>query len=107
MKFLARILRPIWNFMNTVRRIILNIIFFLLVIIIGVALFSGDKEPTVPDGGLLVLNPFGILVEEASYLSPSDRFLAEALGNSPIPETSLHDFLAVIEHAANDDRVAG
>ncbi|MCL5254549.1 MAG: signal peptide peptidase SppA [Gammaproteobacteria bacterium] len=93
--------------MNTVRRIILNIIFFLLVIIIGVALFSGDKEPTVPDGGLLVLNPFGILVEEASYLSPSDRFLAEALGNSPIPETSLHDFLAVIEHAANDDRVAG
>jgi len=107
MKFLARILRPIWNFMNTVRRIILNIIFFLLVIIIGVALFSGDKEPTVPDGGLLVLNPFGILVEEASYLSPSDRFLAEALGNSPIPETSPHDFLAVIEHAANDDRVAG
>ncbi|MCH8500313.1 MAG: signal peptide peptidase SppA [Aliidiomarina sp.] len=107
MKFLARILRPIWNFINTVRRIILNFIFFVLVIIIGVALFSGDKEPTVPDGGLLVLNPFGILVEEASYLSPSDRFLAEALGNSPIPETSLHDFLAVIEHAANDDRVAG
>lgn len=107
MKFLSRLLRPIWNFINTVRRIILNILFFVIVIFITVALFSGDKEPTVPDGGLLVLNPRGMLVEEPRYVSPSDRFVADALGNTPIIETSLHDFLAVIEHAANDDRIAG
>lgn len=107
MKFLARILRPVWNFINTVRRIILNFLFFVIVIVLVVALFSGDKEPTVPEGGLLVLNPRGVLVEEPRYVSPSDRFISDALGNSPILETSLHDFLATIEYAANDDRIAG
>ncbi|RUO38386.1 signal peptide peptidase SppA [Aliidiomarina shirensis] len=107
MKFLSNLLRPIWIFINGLRRVIVNLVFFILLIGVIVILSQGEDVPTVPEGGLLVLNPSGILVEEATYLSASDRFFNEAVGSSATPETDLHAFLATIDDAAADDRVSG
>ncbi|RUO22350.1 signal peptide peptidase SppA [Aliidiomarina iranensis] len=107
MKFLANLLRPIWNFVNGVRRVIVNLVFFILLIGVFLILNQGEDIPTVPEGGLLVLNPNGVLVEEATYLSASDRFFNEAVGSSPAPETDLHALLATIDDAVDDERISG
>lgn len=107
MKFLSNLLRPIWNFINGIRRVIVNLVFFILLIGVFLVLNQGEDIPTVPEGGLLVLNPSGVLVEEATYLSATDRFFNEATGSGTTPETDLHAFLAIIDDAATDDRISG
>ena len=64
MKFLLNILRPIGRVLNIIRKFFLNLLFLVVLIGLGVVLFSSEDVPEVPDGGLLVLNPQGTLVEE-------------------------------------------
>lgn len=108
MKFLRTLLSRLWRIINGIRIVLLNVIFFLLLIMV-IALFAqGDDLPTVPEDGLLVLNPSGILVEEETYVSPADQFFQEAFGSgSDTPEINLYQFIAAIDAAAEDDRIAG
>lgn len=107
MKFLLNILRPIGRVLNIIRKFFLNLLFLVVLIGLGVVLFSSEDVPEVPDGGLLVLNPQGTLVEEKTYVSPADRFFNQAMGGSEMPEVLLRDFTRAIDEAADDDRVAG
>lgn len=107
MKFLAKLLNPIWKFINGTRRVIVNLVFIILLIGFFLIINQEDSIPEVPDGGLLVLNPAGLLVEEPTYFSPFDRFVDQAMGANGAPETDLHEFLRVIDNAATDDRIAG
>jgi len=107
MKFLLNLLRPVWRVINGIRKVLLNVIFFALLIGIIAILMQDDPLPEVPDGGLLVLNPSGMLVEEKTHISPADRFFAEAFGGGEMPEVQVRDLTRVIDAAAEDDKVGG
>lgn len=108
MKFLRTLLRRIWRFINGVRIVLLNVIFFALLLVTIAVLSSGEDITEIPDGGLLVLNPTGVLVEEETYVSPFDQFFQEAFNTAPeIPETNIYALISSIEAAAKDDRIAG
>lgn len=108
MKFLRNLLRRIWRFINGVRIVLLNVIFFALLLLAVALLAGGEDVAEIPDGGLLVLNPKGVLVEEETYVSPFDQFFQEAFNTQPeIPETNIYALISSIEAAAEDDRIAG
>jgi protease-4 len=108
MKFLRTLLSRIWRFINGVRIVILNVIFFVLLLVTIAVLSSGEEVTEIPEGGLLVLNPAGILVEEETYVSPFDQFFQEAFNTAPeIPEANIYALISSIEAAAEDERIAG
>lgn len=95
-----------WRFLNITRKIIINIVFFSLVLIFIFALTSDQDTIIVPDNGALVLNISGDVVEQKREIDPMDAFLSEALNKQEEnPEVLLSDVIDVINHAKNDDRV--
>ncbi|WP_404399231.1 signal peptide peptidase SppA [Idiomarina seosinensis] len=106
MRFVGTMFRYLWRFINGIRRVLLNIIFFALVIGF-LALILQEEEPiVVPENGVLVINPQGILVEEKTYIDPVDQFINQAAGSSePVPEVLLSDVVEALEKAASDDRI--
>ncbi|MCL5051579.1 MAG: signal peptide peptidase SppA [Firmicutes bacterium] len=108
MKFLRQLFAKIWRVLNSIRIILLNVIFFSLLIIIIAAMSSGEDIPEVPQDGLLVLNLSGFLVEEETYVDPFEQIIQESFsGGSIIPEINLYHLLATIEEATNDERIGG
>lgn len=106
MRFLGSIFRYLWRFINAIRVILLNIIFFGLVIALLGMMMQEEEPVQVPENGILVLNPSGILVEEKTYIDPFDQFINKTLGsNDRIPEVLLTDVIDAIDKAKNDDRV--
>lgn len=108
MKFLRTVLWRIWRIINSIRIILLNVIFFSLLIFILSLMTRGADLPVIEDGSLLVLNPHGFLVEEKTYISPADQFFNQAFsaGSDPI-ETHLYELVSTIDEAATDERISG
>ncbi|MGM0481220.1 MAG: signal peptide peptidase SppA [Pseudomonadota bacterium] len=106
MRFVGTMFRYLWRFFNGIRLVLLNIIFFALVLGF-LALVLQEEEPvTVPENGILVLNPQGILVEEKTYIDPVDQFINQAVGSSdPVPEVLLSDVVEALEKAVSDERI--
>ncbi len=84
------------------RRIVVNIIFVFLVILVLAALGSGGG-PAVPSKSALVIAPQGFLVEELAG-DPVDRAIEKAL-DTYVPETLVADLLDAIAAAKTDDRI--
>ena len=88
---------------DVLRRLILNLVFFGLLLLVLIALAAGGK-PAVPDGAALVLKPQGTIVEQLSGGDPFQRLIAEQAGaGSMAKETLLKDLVDAI-HAAKDDK---
>lgn len=85
------------------RKVVLNLVFFFLLFLFLILLFSGEDLPEVPDGGALVIAPQGAIVEKHTT-DPAERAIAEAL-DDPILEVLLRDVLDGLEMAAEDDRI--
>ncbi|TLM76136.1 signal peptide peptidase SppA [Microbulbifer harenosus] len=85
------------------RRVFTNLLFLLLLLFIGIAIFGGEERITVPQGGALKVAPGGYLVDELSQPSGVPAFLG---GPSTPPETRVKDLVDAIDHAANDNRIA-
>lgn len=94
-------LRAIWNGITVFRNIVINLIFLLLVVIVIIG-FTAGESLTVPDKGALVLNPTGIIVEQAEALDPVAEFLSD---NEDPAETELRDVLDAIEEGRTDPRI--
>lgn len=108
MKFLRSLLRKVWRVINSIRIILLNVIFFSILILLIAMMSSGEDLPEVPEDGLLVLNLQGVLVEEDTYTAPLDLFFQEAFNSgTEVPETNLYRLLSTIDEAAKDDRIGG
>ena len=108
MKFLRNLFRKIWRVINGIRVVLLNVIFFSILILLIAVMTSGEDIPEVPEDGLLVLNLRGILVEEETYIAPFDLFFQEAFNSSAdIPEVNIYHLLSTIDEAAQDDRIGG
>ena len=102
---MSKLFKNLWYGLDLSRRIILNIIFFGLLILIISAIASSDGKPKVENGVALVLQPNGIIVEQLTYSDPIEKAMQEAAGNSDAPETSLYDLIEAIDNAKDDKRI--
>jgi protease IV len=99
---IARAIVGVWDGMNFVRRLILNLLFFLLLLLVLALVFGSRSAPVaVKQGSALVIAPEARLVEQFSR-DPFTRSLEGALGRGPA-EIQLRDLLAVLA-AAREDR---
>lgn len=106
MRSIGSIFRYLWKVINGTRKVILNLIFFLILAVFLVSLFSEEDLVEVPENGIMVLNPNGMLVEEKFWVDPVSKVLNEAMGaNDEVPEVLLSDIVDSIEKAKTDERI--
>lgn len=95
----------IWDAMNFTRRLIFNLLFFGLLLLVLAALGSGSKRVMpVENRSTLIIAPEGKLVEQYS-IDASGRALAAALGDARAEEVQLRDLLRVLDAAKTDKRI--
>ncbi|MCG9710819.1 signal peptide peptidase SppA [Pseudoalteromonas sp. Isolate3] len=103
---LAKIFKGIWTGINFSRRLVLNILFLLLVILFFVAITSEEDQVKVADGTVLRLNLNGPIVEEKTYVDPVEAAINDAtMGKEAPSEILLDDVVEVINEATKDDRI--
>ncbi|WOI52032.1 signal peptide peptidase SppA [Parvularcula sp. LCG005] len=112
----------VWSFLKGLFKVVIGfsllvqslLFLFILILVAGVlgsvsSSLSG-KNPegpsiTVPDGGALVLNPEGVLVELAPPQDPFESIINEAFGGSSDAQISVHELVRVIRAAEEDKRI--
>ncbi|MGH8086319.1 MAG: signal peptide peptidase SppA [Lysobacter sp.] len=100
---IARFFIGLWDAMNFTRRLIFNLVFFVLLFLL-LALFSaGERVEPLLDRTTLVIAPEGALVEQYSA-DPATRALARAMGDDS-GEVQLRDLLRALDKAAGDKRI--
>ncbi|HWT14500.1 MAG TPA: signal peptide peptidase SppA [Patescibacteria group bacterium] len=92
----------LFHAVDVTRRLVINAIFLLVLLIVLVAMFSGGTGP-LEQKTTLVLNPQGAIVEQYTA-EPLDRALGESLGN-PVEETRVRDIIQALEAAATDPHI--
>jgi protease-4 len=98
---IKRLFQFLWDALNFTRRLVLNIAFFALLILV-VAAIATKKAPTLDERTALVIAPEGVLVEQYTG-SPLDRALAEAQGGGG--QVRLRDVLRALEAAKDDPKI--
>ncbi len=101
--FFRRFFLGLWRLLDFSRRLLLNVLFLVIVVVLLIAWFSSDKPPRLQPDTALVLNLQGELVEEYT-IGPREAAFAEALGEQRF-ETRLRDVLAVIDAASRDPQI--
>ena len=98
----------LWDVMNFTRRLILNFLFFglllLILVIMLVALGRGTGVQPLTERTTLIIAPEGRLVEQYSS-DPASRAIAKALGDKGAEEVQLRDLLRTIEAAREDKKI--
>ncbi|MDQ2068863.1 signal peptide peptidase SppA [Natronospira bacteriovora] len=97
---LGRVLRGF----DLTRRVVVNLLFLIVVLVILVLAFSSPDKPEVERDVALVLNPSGLLVDQKSG-TVVDRAMDRLMGQER-PETLVRDVVRAIRLAADDDRVS-
>lgn len=92
-----------WSAVTTLRMAVFNVIFLIILVGVIAAILSSGGEDEIEEGTTLIINPKGVVVEQSTR-SPVDEILDEISGQSE-PQTELRDLIAVLEHAADDDRI--
>jgi protease-4 len=104
---IARITLGLFSLLNTSRKIIINLVFFTLLLIFIIAITRDEKNITVEPGSALILNIRGDIVEQKHDIDPMDAFISEALEQpNTATEVLLTDILSVIKQATTDDRIS-
>ena len=101
---IARFFRGLWDAMNFTRRLVFNLLFFGLLLLILAAIGAGERVKPLLDRTTLVLAPEGRLVEQYSS-DPLSRSLAKAFGDDRNAEVQLRDLLRAIDSARTDKQV--
>ena len=85
--------------LTRLRNFVMNFLFVLIALLIIVALAGGFDEVEVPDGGALVLDPQGAILEEPLAYDLLSGLLEEPSG------ASIQDLVRSVEQAAEDPRI--
>ena len=106
MKFLFKIIKAITKLLNVTRLIILNTIFFAIVLIFVFALSSEEQPILITENSVLRLNFNGNIVEQKQPVDFSSE-LSKQLTNSSeqITEYPIDEVLQVIKFAQNDSKI--
>lgn len=99
--FFVRFFRGIWNTLNFTRRLILNAILVIVLVLLFGAFFR--SAPIIGEQTALVLDPKGTVVEQYSS-DASERAIASLSGDT-VKEIQLRDILHAIDAAARDSRI--
>ncbi|NRA84705.1 MAG: signal peptide peptidase SppA [Gammaproteobacteria bacterium] len=102
---LLRIISFVWAIINNTRKLILNLIFFGLIIVLIATGSQQDQQPKVENAALL-LNIQGNIVEQKKPENPLEELSQEVSGGpASQSETLLSDILFTINNAATDDNI--
>ena len=99
--FFANLFVFLWDAINFTRRLVVNVIFLVLLLVFFLALRSG--APLLRPHTALVLQPKGAIVEQYTA-APVQRAFGGFLGNTP-KEVQLRDIIDVIDSAAGDANI--
>lgn len=113
----------VWGFIKGFGKLIIGLLLLIqgliglvvMLLFIGVLVsvtngIAGSKDKvsvTIPDEAALVLNPNGILVEQAEEVDPFDVIIEEAYGVDEPKQIEVHDLVRVIRKAKDDKRIKG
>jgi len=98
---LVRLFSAIWGGVDGVRKVLhLVLLLFVFMLFFGA---MQDSTLVLPDRAVLVIQPYGFLVEQIEG-DPFDRALAELAGDGK-PQTLLQDIVDALEYAKDDDRI--
>ncbi|MDT8299076.1 MAG: S49 family peptidase, partial [Spirochaetaceae bacterium] len=95
-------LRGVFYGIDFARRIILNLLFWGLIVFV-IILLVPPRAQRVKDGSILVLNPYGILVD--AYTIPTS-YQGIPVGGY-LDETLLDDLITSLDAAKSDERISG
>lgn len=98
---IRRFFGAIWATLNFSRRLVLNLIFLVIVVLIVAGLMK--RAPVLQNDTALVLNLQGNIVEQYS-VDPSQRAIGRVTGNST-EEIQLRDILRTIDAASSDANI--
>ncbi|MFL6593580.1 MAG: signal peptide peptidase SppA [Luteimonas sp.] len=93
----------LWQAMNFTRRLVFNLLFFGLLLLLLSALGNGGVRPLLART-TLVIAPEGKLVEQFTS-DPASRALARTLGDDGSGEVQLRDLLHVLDAAKDDNHI--
>src|SRR5690606_10035532 len=97
---IARMAIGLWDAVNFTRRLVFNLLFLLLLVIVLAMLFGGGKLAPLPDRTTLVVAPEGRLVEQYSC-DPVSRAFARATHSNDCREVRLR----ALDAARTDARI--
>src|SRR5271170_5447909 len=95
--FVRRMFGGFWSFLDWTRRLLVNLIFLAIIVLILVAVFRGSG-PKLEDKTLLVLNLNGPLVEQLS--GTAGNLISRQFQGSENKQVQLRDVLSVLDAAA-------
>ena len=101
-------LNLIWNVINFIRQLVLNLVFFpllLIGLILVIVALNSEEKISVDDDSALILNLSGQIVDQKHYVDPFEAAIVESQGGSKKNEVLLSDVLYVINNASHDDRI--
>ncbi|MBR9727210.1 signal peptide peptidase SppA [Shewanella intestini] len=103
--FLKRLFSIIWMIINVFRQIIVNVIFFSVLIVLVIVLMVGDDEINLENNSALVLNLSGKIVEQKSYVDPVEALISQSSKNNPDGEILLSDIIYAVNNATHDKHI--
>jgi protease-4 len=100
---ITRFLLGIWHVIDGTRKLVLNLVFFLILYLVVMAFIDTGETLIIEPDTALVLQPYGNVVEQYSG-TPLDFALQQA-AETGRTETRLRDLVEAVRKAADDDRI--
>ncbi len=113
----------VWGFIKGFGKLIIGVLLLLqgliglvvLLLFVGVLVsvangVAGNAEKpqvSIPDEAALVINPNGVLVEQAAEVDPFEAIVEEAYGVDQPTQIEVHDLVRVVRKAKDDKRIKG
>ena len=101
---IARVAIGLWDTVNFTRRLVFNLLFLALLVIVLAVMFGGGKLAPMSERSTLVVAPEGRLVEQYSC-DPLSRSFARATNSNDCREVRLRDVLRALDAARTDKRI--
>ena len=101
---IARIAIGLWDTVNFTRRLVFNLLFLAVLVIVLAVMFGGGKLAPLSERSTLVIAPEGRLVEQYSC-DPLSRSFARATNSQDCREVRLRDLLRALDAARTDTRI--
>lgn len=103
---IGRLFRGLWRGLDTGRRVFVNFLFLILLVVLASALFVGGGAK-LEEHTVLVLNLGGRLVEQGSndFSNQISEKLAGDASSKATRQTRLRDVLSVLDAAAKDPKI--
>ena len=113
----------VWGFVKGFGKLLIGVLLLLqgiiglvvMLMIVGVIVSvsngfaggGGGEGPSIPKEAALLINPNGVLVEQAELVDPFEQAISEAYGASEPQQIEVHDLARAIRAGATDDRIKG